>query len=64
MGLPRAGNLLSALGSIGELVSDLRNGELCDAGLICHTQGGGGVSERDPPDVDRRLPLGGVPIAN
>lgn len=64
VGLPSAGSLLNALGSIGELVSDRRNGEWCDAGLICQTAGGGGVSDRDPPEVDRRRPLGGVPIAN
>lgn len=34
-------------------------------GLICHKYGAtGGDSDKDPPEVDRRLPSGGEPMAN
>lgn len=37
----------------------------CWDGLTCHKYGAsGGDSDNDPPDVERRLPSGGVPIAN
>lgn len=65
VGLPRAGSFDRACDNTGELVSDRRSGEWCDAGLTVQQDGGGGVSESEPPDVDRRrLPVGGVPIAN
>lgn len=64
VGLPRAGNIVNAVGRLGELVPERLNGEWCVAGLTCHVQGGGGVSDNEPPDVERRLVPGGVPIAN
>lgn len=65
VGLPRAGSLDRAVDNTGELVPERRRGEWCDAGLTVQHDGGGGVSDSDPPDVDRRrLPVGGVPIAN
>lgn len=42
-----------------------RNGDDCVAGLTCQVLGGGGVSESDVPDVERRRePTGGVPMTN
>lgn len=65
VGLPKAGSFESALHNTGELVSERRSGDCCDAGLTVQQLGGGGVSESDPPEVDRRrLPEGDVPIAN
>lgn len=50
---------------IGELVPDRRNGDECVAGLTCHVDGGGGVSDNELPDAERcRPPIGGVPMAN
>lgn len=65
VGLPRAGSFERALDNTGELVPERRSGEWCDAGLTVQQEGGGGVSDSEPPDVERRrLPVGGVPIAN
>lgn len=72
MGRPTTVGLLSA-GSFktdddsvdGETVSDRRTGDVCVAGLTCQVLGGGGVSDSEVPEADRRLaPIGGVPIAN
>lgn len=49
----------------GDAVPDRRSGDECVAGLTCQVEGGGGVSESEVPDAERRRePIGGVPIAN
>lgn len=65
VGLPSAGNFIIADDNVGELVPDRRNGDVWVAGLTCHVDGGGGVSDNELPDAERcRPPIGGVPIAN
>lgn len=79
-GMPRPGNIsmppgpppLAAIDDMaadaivgGDAVLERRNGDGCVAGLICQVLGGGGVSDSDVPDVERRrTPAGGVPMAN
>lgn len=49
----------------GDAVPERRNGDDWIAGLTCHVDGGGGVSESEVPDAERRRePIGGVPMAN
>lgn len=49
----------------GDTVDERRNGDGCVAGLTCQLHGGGGVSDSEVPEADRRrAPAGGVPMAN
>lgn len=49
----------------GDAVPERRSGDDCVAGLTCHVHGGGGVSDSEVPDAERRrTPAGGVPMAN
>lgn len=66
MGLLSAGILSIADDRLGgDTVPERRSGDEWVAGLTCHILGGGGVSDKEVPDAERRrTPTGGVPIAN
>lgn len=67
VGLPNVGSLVRADGSTGELCPERLRGDcVWPPGLTCQVQGaeGGGVSDSEPPEVERCRPCGGVPMAN